>query len=197
MGAWEHGCTGAWGLGRVGARAHGHAASSMFPCSRAPMHTCSRALLRLSVACAILLAAGVAAAKPTAPILLTARVTESDPATGAARVEVRARSLVPGTTVHVQCDLPKGAVVVPGSGEWATDAQGERVLTMRITLPPDAGRAVIRADLRGEGVRIDRIIGLDLPAARQAGEAAAAPANEATPRIITTGKGEKLRVHKQ
>ncbi len=157
----------------------------------------ARTLLRLAAACVAALAHGVAAAKPTAPILLTAAVAESDPVAGVARIEVRARSLVPGATVHVQCDLPKGAAIVPGSGEWTTREQGEKVLAIRITLPPGAGKAVVRADLRGEGIHIGRIIGLDLPSVRAQGQAAAAPAGEEKSRIITTSKGETLRVHKQ
>lgn len=187
MKAREHGSVGPWEQENA----------PMPPCARAPMLPCPHALLRLAAACAALLTAGLAAAKPTAPILLTAAVTESDPAAGTARVEIRARSLVPAAAVHVQCDLPKGAAIVPGSGEWGTNEQGEKVLTMRITLPPAAGKAVVRADLRGEGINIGRIVGLDLPPVRAPGQAAAAPAAEDRPRIITTSKGEKLRVHKQ
>lgn len=170
----------------------------MLACADAPVRQCSRAILRLAAACAALLTASTAAAKPTAPILLTAAVTESDPAAGVARVEVRARSLVPSATVHVQCDLPKGAAIIPGSGEWVTNEQGEKVLTMRVTLPRDGARAVIRVTLRGDGINIGHIVPLDLPPARVPNQAAAAPPAEERPSvIITTSKGEKLRVHKQ
>ena len=150
----------------------------------------ARLLLACGVGLSLLLAVRAADAKPRAPVLLRARITGTDPVAGTADIEIQARARIKARTVAVRCQLPQGATVVPGTGQWTQTARG-RVHTMRVILPPQRGTLVVKAELRGDGVRTGAIVGLALP--RRAG-APAAP--KKTPRIIRTSKGEKLRLHK-
>lgn len=166
--------------------------------TRKPRHLSAAALRTagaLLASCVLCAGADALATKPTAPIRLTARVVATDPLAGTAHVEVVARALVKAHTVAVQCRLPKGAAVVPGTGGWQRTqrpGQGQRVLRLCVALPPHGGPLIVSAELKGPTLRIGRIVKLDLPPARGQARKAAGK----TPRLLKTNRGERLRLHK-
>jgi len=134
--------------------------------------------------------AGDASAKPTAPIRLTATVTDTDPVSRTAGVRITAHSPLKAGTLSVGCELPPGAAVVPGSSEWGRDPAGRPALTMRVTLPPGGGKLVVKAEVRGARVRLGVVARVALPAAG----APKPPAEHR--RVVRTSKGERLRLHR-
>lgn len=154
----------------------------------------ARKIPPLLVGCLALFAAEGVHGKPGPPVVLIARVVGTDAVSGTALVEIRARSLIKAATLSVRCELPKGATIVPGTGEWRKDRQGGEVLRMRLTLPPAGGKLVIKAEVRGDRIRTGATAGLVLP--RPALSAKVPAPQEGQPRIITTNKGERLRLHK-
>ena len=156
----------------------------------------ARRALLLLFGCAVLSAAASAQAKPTAPVVLVARVVSTDAISGTARVEISAQSLIKADAVMVKCELPRGAAIVPGSGGWRTDRQGRQVLNMRLALPPDGGKLIIKAELRGNRIKTGVTAGLELPRPVAPGHAKTPTPPKTQPRIIKTSRGERLRLHK-
>jgi len=156
----------------------------------------ARRALLLLFGCAVLSAAVSAQAKPTAPVVLVARVVSTDAVSGTARVEIAAQSLIKADAVVVKCELPRGAAIVPGSGGWTTDRQGRQVLSMRLALPPDGGKLIIKAELRGNQIKTGVTAGLALPRPGAPGHAKTPTLPKTPPRIIKTSRGERLRLHK-
>ena len=127
------------------------------------------------------------------PFVLAARVVSTDPVSATALVRIAVQPLIKADAVAVQCELPRGAAIVPGAGGWTRDRQGRHVLDIRVALPPSGGKLIIKAELRGDRIRTGVTAGLALP--RPGRTKAPAPPKTA-PRIITTSKGERLRLHK-
>ena len=144
----------------------------------------------LAVGVVIALAAASRAAKPTAPVVVRAKLVEADFVAGTARVRIEARALIKAAAVSIRCDLPAGSAMVPGTGEWGRGKKGEKTLTMRVTLPRRGGKLIVRADLSGKGVKTGVISSLALPSR----SGAARPRAAGT--VVKTSKGERLRIHR-
>jgi hypothetical protein len=138
----------------------------------------------------IAMAATSLATKPTAPVVVRARLVETDFVAGTAQVRIEARALIKADAVSIRCQLPDGSAMVPGTGEWSRGKKGEKILTVRVTLPPKGGKLIVRADLSGKGIKTGVIGSLMLPS--RSGKARPKP----TGTVIKTNKGERLRIHK-
>jgi hypothetical protein len=148
-----------------------------------------RAALAL-LACT-LLAGPQARAKPLPPVTLKPRITRTDRVAGTAEVVVSVHAAVEAAVTELAWDLPAGAVVVPGTGEWQKDQAGRRRYRVRVVLPPAGGKLVVRATVRGPKLRTAVVAGVTLPAGDPA---KARPKTK--PKIIKTSRGERLRLHK-
>jgi len=163
------------------------------PAAHTEGHIRARKTALLLFGCVVSSIAAGAQAKPTAPVVLAARVVSTDPVSATALVRIAVQPLIKADAVAVQCELPRGAAIVPGAGGWTRDRQGRHVLDIRVALPPSGGKLIIKAELRGDRIRTGVTAGLALP--RPGRTKAPAPPKTA-PRIITTSKGERLRLHK-
>jgi hypothetical protein len=151
----------------------------------------SRHSLRASLAVALVLAlASIGqATKPTPPVVLSARLVKADPTAGTASIVIEAKSILAASSLRIRCELPPGSAMVPGTGEWGGD-ENRKTLSVTVTLPPQSGKIIVRADLIGERLRTGAVAGLALPS--KAGEEPPQPAGK----VIKTNTGERLRIHK-
>jgi hypothetical protein len=146
-------------------------------------------IVPLAVALVLALASIGQATKPRPPVVLRARLVKADLAAGTASIVIEAKSIIVASSLSIRCELPPGSTMVPGTGEWGGD-QNRKTLSVTVTLPPQSGKIIIRADLIGEHLRTGAVAGLALPS--KTGEEPPQPAGK----VIQTNTGERLRIHK-